>query len=121
MLAFVILIGIFCWMGIFDISDSLINGFIFVAAIPLLLVNVWRRNQSWVKYVLIACVSAAVGIAYAVFTFQPWIEPFQNLWAIIIYVALLRMMQYLFCTVLYQCGKSGYCIMTDGGHGIIFK
>jgi len=71
---FVLIIGLFCWIGIFDISSSMINGFIIASLIPLLLptliVNLLHKDKYWVKYVLLLCVVLITGIAYVVFTFQ---------------------------------------------------
>ncbi|HEX3037835.1 MAG TPA: LuxR C-terminal-related transcriptional regulator [Oscillospiraceae bacterium] len=71
---FVLVIGLFCWIGIFDISSSMINGFIIASLIPLLLptliVNLLHKDKHWVKYVLLLCVVLITGIAYVVFTFQ---------------------------------------------------
>lgn len=71
---FVLIIGLLCWIGIFDISSSMINGFIIASLIPLLLptliVNLLHKDKHWVKYTLLLCVVLITGIAYVVFTFQ---------------------------------------------------
>jgi len=146
---FVLLIGVFCWIGIFDIYPYIINGFIIASIVPLLLpailVNVLHIDKKWIKYVLITLLALEVGISYVIFTFQviliflipsiiatfyldkkiiyysgivtslviaishlvtgfhlfqPWIEPFSDMKSIMLYGALPRIMQFLFCTVI---------------------
>lgn len=74
LLLFIFLAGIFCWLRIFDVYNFMINGFILASFIPLIvptiLVNILHINKSWVKYILILCVTLVTGIAYVVFTFQ---------------------------------------------------
>lgn len=145
----ILIVGVFCWLNIFDIFPYMINGFILAALIPLLLPTVLvfgaHGTGPWIKYVILACVSVVTGIAYVVFTFQtviifvvpsiiavfyldrrvmgftggltvaviaaahmvtafhlfqPWIEPFTGLKAIMLYGALPRIMQYLCCHVI---------------------
>lgn len=71
---FLLLIGVFCWIGIFDIYPYMINGFILASLVPLLLpaffVYVLHINKGWIKYVLITLLGIEVGICYVVFTFQ---------------------------------------------------
>lgn len=71
---FLLLIGAFCWIGIFDIYPYMINGFILASLVPLLLpvifVHVLHVNKNWMKYVLITFLGIEVGICYVVFTFQ---------------------------------------------------
>lgn len=149
LLGLILITGIFCWTGIFDIDTNMINGFILAAVIPLLLsiilVDLFHINRHWVKYVIISCVVLVTGISYAVFTFQsvivfiipsiiatfyldsrvilytctisvlniilshlftcfylfqPWIEPFQGVKAIMLYGALPRILQYIFIALL---------------------
>lgn len=73
-LGFIFTMGIFCWTGIFDIYNYIINGFILASVIPLILpiilVNVLHINKRWVKYVIITCVVIVTGISYVFFTFQ---------------------------------------------------
>lgn len=71
---FVLLIGVFCWIGVFDVYDYMINGFIIAATMPLLLPTIVVRllhvDKPFVKYILITCVVLVTGVAYVVFTFQ---------------------------------------------------
>ena len=73
-LLFVLLFGILCWVHIFDIFSYMINGFIlsslFPLVLPTILVNCFHISRRWVKYVLILCIVAVTGDAYAFFTFQ---------------------------------------------------
>lgn len=149
LLIFVFFMGVLCWVKVFDIESSMINGFIFASIplllLPTLLVNLLHIDRAWVKYFLIACVVLMTGIAYVVFTFQivliyiipsilaafymdrkmnwfvgistvmviflshfvtgfflfqPWIEPFQGLKAILLYGALPRILLYICCEIL---------------------
>lgn len=74
LLGFVLTIGIFCWTGVFDIYNYMINGFILASVIPLILpiilVDLLHLNKPWVKYVIITCVVIVTGISYVFFTFQ---------------------------------------------------
>ncbi len=71
---FIIIIGAFCWLHIFDVSAYLINGFILLSVIPMLLpsvlVDLLHICRPWVKYVLMLCVIIVTGVAYVIFTFQ---------------------------------------------------
>lgn len=71
---FVIIMGLFCWTGIFDVYNYMINGFILASALllvlPTIIVNILHIDKPWVKYVLITCVVLVTGLAYVVFTFQ---------------------------------------------------
>lgn len=160
---FILLIGVFRWLRIFNINVHIINGFIIVSLIPLLLpvvlVHILHVNKTWVKYVLITCVALEIGIAYVVFTFQmiilcaipsiiatfylnkkvicftglitgiviaaahiitgyhlfqPWIEPFLDLKSILLYGALPRIMQYLFCTLILYFICKRITVFFDG-------
>lgn len=72
--AFVLLIGILCWIGVFSIQQSIINYLILASTIPLmlplLLVHILHINKNWVKYVIITCIVIGTGISYAILTFQ---------------------------------------------------
>lgn len=71
---FVIIIGVFCWTGIFDVYNYMINGLILASSLPLVLptiiVNIFHIDKPWVKYVIITCVVLVTGFSYVVFTFQ---------------------------------------------------
>jgi DNA-binding CsgD family transcriptional regulator len=74
LLYFELMIGVFCLIQVFDISPSIINGFIITTLIPLLLptliVDILHIGKPWVKYMIITCVTSVVGICYVFFTFQ---------------------------------------------------
>ena len=74
LLGFVMLIGILCWIDVFDVYNYMINDFILASVLPLILpaivVNLLHVEKTWVKYALITCVVMVTGVAYAVFTFQ---------------------------------------------------
>jgi hypothetical protein len=74
LLYFELLIGVFCWTGIFDISYSMINSLIVATLIPLLLptiiVDILHIGKPWVKYLIILCAVIVTGICYVLFTFQ---------------------------------------------------
>ncbi|MDF2588452.1 MAG: two-component sensor histidine kinase [Anaerocolumna sp.] len=71
---FIFIMGIFCWTGIFNINNDLVNGFVLASMVPLILpiilVNLMHMNKYWIKYLLITCVIVVTGISYIVFTFQ---------------------------------------------------
>lgn len=74
LLAFILLMGTLCWVGVFNIQHYIINSLILASAIPLILpiilVHLLHINKGWVKYAIIACIVAATGISYAILTFQ---------------------------------------------------
>ncbi len=74
MLVFVLIIGALCKLNIFDVSDYIIDGFIFASLLPLVLptvlVDILHIYNKWIKYILILCVVITTGIAYVVFTYQ---------------------------------------------------
>ncbi len=74
MLVFVLIIGALCKLNIFDVSDYIIDGFIFASLLPLILptvlVDILHIYNRCIKYILILCVVITTGIAYVVFTYQ---------------------------------------------------
>lgn len=74
LLYFELVIGFLCWIQVFDISQSIINGLIISTLIPLLLptliVDILHIGKPWVKYIIIISVTVVTGICYVFFTFQ---------------------------------------------------
>ncbi|MEG1278712.1 MAG: LuxR C-terminal-related transcriptional regulator, partial [Cellulosilyticaceae bacterium] len=153
---FILMVGVLCWINVFDIYPYIINSFIAASFIPLILptvlVNVLHKDGKWVKYVIVTCIIVFTGIAYVIFTFQtvllfvipsiisafyldkkvmwytgictivnivishfitgfklfqPWIEPFTDLQAIMLYGAVPRIIQYICATLLlyFLCSR----------------
>lgn len=73
-LYFEFLIAVLCWLKIFDLQISIVNGTIAATVIPLLLptvlIDILHLDKAWVKYLLIGSVAAVTGIYYIFLTFQ---------------------------------------------------
>ncbi|SHO54084.1 LuxR C-terminal-related transcriptional regulator [Anaerocolumna xylanovorans] len=73
-LYFEFLVAILCWLKIFDLQTSIVNGTIAATVIPLLLptvmIDILHIDEAWVKYLLIGSVTAVTGIYYIFLTFQ---------------------------------------------------
>ena len=71
---FIILMAVFCWFGIFDVSLKLIIEMAIWAFVPLIvpaiIVHAFHIDKPWLKYVLIVSIGFATGICYTIFTFQ---------------------------------------------------
>ena len=71
---FIILMAVFCWSGIFDVSLQLIIEMAIWAFVPLIvpaiIVHGFHMDKPWLKYALILAIGFVVGICYAIFTFQ---------------------------------------------------
>lgn len=71
---FIILMAVFCWFGIFDVSLKLIIEMAIWAFVPLIvpaiIVHAFHIDKPWLKYVLIMSIGFATGICYTIFTFQ---------------------------------------------------
>ena len=72
--AFILLVGVFCGVGIFDINASmvwLLVGTTFVPLVlPALLIYIFHIHKPWLKYVLVSGLGFSIGICYFIFTFQ---------------------------------------------------
>ncbi len=72
--AFILLVGIFCAIGIFDINSSmvwLLVGTTFMPLVlPALLIYIFHIDRPWLKYLLVAGLGVSIGICYFIFTFQ---------------------------------------------------
>lgn len=72
--AFILVIWLFCLLGIFDFNvkaATLFSGISVVAlGIPIILIYIFHMNQSFMKYILISILSLIIGLCYCVFTFQ---------------------------------------------------
>ena len=71
---FILLMGIFCYIGIFDIDSEMLMGFIVASVVPLLLPSIlihgFHVAKPWMKYLLVFLVALETGICYVFFTFQ---------------------------------------------------
>lgn len=72
--AFVLLIWMFCWCGIFDFNRQAASLFAGISVlsllVPVILVHVFHFNAPTTKYILILVLSFVVGMCYCIFTFQ---------------------------------------------------
>ena len=72
--AFILLIGVCCFTGIFDLSRDMILFVVIISAVPLalpvLLIHLAHINKPWMKYLLITLLGFWVGACYCIFTFQ---------------------------------------------------
>lgn len=71
---FIILMAVFCWSGIFDVSLQLIIEMAIWAFVPLIvpaiIVHTFHVDKPWLKYVLLLSIGFVAGICYTIFTFQ---------------------------------------------------
>lgn len=72
--AFIILIWIFCYFGIFDFDMIIVSFFagisIPVLIIPVIMIYIFHFRKPIMKYILIVELALLMGICYCIFTFQ---------------------------------------------------